>query len=63
MPGQPHTMDLALDLLDNLDPPPLGELVTHRFALEDWRRALQAALDHRSSGAIKVVFEPGVSEG
>jgi threonine dehydrogenase-like Zn-dependent dehydrogenase len=37
---------------------PLGELVTHRFGLEDWRRAMAAALHRGRSGALKVVFEP-----
>lgn len=34
-------------------------LVTHEFALEDYRAALAAALDKGGSRSIKVVFRPG----
>jgi threonine dehydrogenase-like Zn-dependent dehydrogenase len=50
--------DIALELmreggLDDL------ELVTHEFGLEDYRDALDTALDKRGHGSIKVVFRPG----
>jgi threonine dehydrogenase-like Zn-dependent dehydrogenase len=56
LPGTPHTMDAAMELLVRHPEVPIGELVTHRFRLEEWRRAMAAALDRRSSGAIKIVF-------
>jgi threonine dehydrogenase-like Zn-dependent dehydrogenase len=37
---------------------PIGELVTHRFALEDWPRAMATALDRGRSAALKIVFSP-----
>jgi L-iditol 2-dehydrogenase len=57
-PGQEHTMDTSLRLLAANPDLPLGELVTHRFELEEWRRAMGAALGRGRSGAIKVVFAP-----
>ena len=58
LPGAPHTMDAAMRLLADHPELPLGELVTHRFRLEEWRRAMATALDRRGSGALKVVFTP-----
>jgi L-iditol 2-dehydrogenase len=60
LPGKPHTFDHVLGLLASGPDLPIGALVTHRFGLRDWRRAMAAALDRRRSGALKVVFEPGV---
>jgi threonine dehydrogenase-like Zn-dependent dehydrogenase len=54
-----HTMDVAMRLLTEHPELPLGELVTHRFRLEDWRRAMAVSLTRGKSGALKVVFEPG----
>jgi L-iditol 2-dehydrogenase len=56
--GGEHTVDLALRLLSEHPSLPLEELVTHRFGLAAWRRALETVFDHRHSGAIKVVFAP-----
>ena len=53
-----HTMDIAMSLLVGHPELPLGELVTHRFGLDDWRSAMRAALNHGKSGAIKVAFAP-----
>ena len=53
-----HTMDAAMRLLVEHPEVPLGELVTHRFPLEEWRSAMRVALGRGKSGAIKVVFEP-----
>lgn len=58
LPGSPHTMDAAMRLLADHPELPLGELVTHRFRLEEWRRAIATALDRRRAGALKIVFEP-----
>ena len=56
LPGAPHTMDAAMRLLAEHPELPIGELVTHRFGLEEWPRAMAAALDRRRSGAIKIVL-------
>jgi threonine dehydrogenase-like Zn-dependent dehydrogenase len=58
LPGAPHTMDAAMRLLADHPELALGDLVTHRFRLEEWRRAMATALDRRGSGALKVVFVP-----
>jgi threonine dehydrogenase-like Zn-dependent dehydrogenase len=36
---------------------PVGKLITHRFALDDFRKAIATASDKKRSGAIKVVFD------
>jgi L-iditol 2-dehydrogenase len=59
LPGSPHTFDEAMRLLAERPDLPLGELVTHRFGLGDWRRAMGVALDRGRTGALKVVFAPG----
>jgi threonine dehydrogenase-like Zn-dependent dehydrogenase len=59
LPGRPHTIDEAIRLLVANPELPLGELVTHRFRLEEWRRAMAVSLSRGRSGALKVVFEPG----
>jgi L-iditol 2-dehydrogenase len=56
--GAPHTFDHVIELLAARPGLPLGELVTHRFALRDWRRAMSAAISRSRSGALKIVFEP-----
>lgn len=56
--GGAHTMDEAMRLLVANPQLPLGELVTHRFRLDDWRRAMGTALSRGHSQALKVVFEP-----
>jgi threonine dehydrogenase-like Zn-dependent dehydrogenase len=55
--GAPHTMELALQLLADHPELPLEKLVTHRFRLDEWPRAMVTALGRGRSGAIKVVFE------
>jgi threonine dehydrogenase-like Zn-dependent dehydrogenase len=60
-PGAPHTLDVALRLLAEHPELPIGEMVTHRFRLEDWRRAMATALDRGRAGALKIVFEPGAA--
>jgi threonine dehydrogenase-like Zn-dependent dehydrogenase len=56
--GRPHTMDEAIRLLDAHPDVQLGELVTHRFRLEEWPRAIAAALQRGRSRAIRVTLEP-----
>ncbi|MGH2358346.1 MAG: zinc-dependent alcohol dehydrogenase [Candidatus Limnocylindria bacterium] len=58
--GAPHTFDHAMGLLAAHPELPLGELVTHRFGLEDWRQALATALGRRAHGSLKVAFAPGM---
>jgi 2-desacetyl-2-hydroxyethyl bacteriochlorophyllide A dehydrogenase len=50
------TFAIAADLITNglLHP---EKLITHRFALSNYREALQAAAEKKSSRAIKVVFD------
>lgn len=49
-----HAMEHYVDLCETgaID---LGFLVTHRFALEDWRDAFKTAM-HKKTGCIKVAF-------
>jgi threonine dehydrogenase-like Zn-dependent dehydrogenase len=52
-----HSIDRALDILaEGLLPH--DAVVTHEFALDDYREAVGAAIDRRNSHAIKVVFRP-----
>ena len=52
-----HSVDRALDVLAaGLLPDPV--VVTHEFALDDYRAAVETAIDRGSSHAIKVVFRP-----
>ncbi len=51
-----HSVDRALDVLAaGLLP---GEVITHRFPLEEYRAAVETAIDRHNSHAIKVVFRP-----
>jgi threonine dehydrogenase-like Zn-dependent dehydrogenase len=51
-----HSVDRALDVLAaGLLP---AEVITHQFALEEYRTAVETAIDRDSSHAIKVVFRP-----
>ena len=53
-----HTFQITHDLLAETGAP-VQEMVTHTFALADYRQALSAAANHRQSGAVKVLLEPG----
>ena len=57
LPGAPHTIDHLLSLLAAPGAPPVGELVTHRFELEDWREAMGAALGRGRHASVKVAFD------
>ncbi len=51
-----HGIEHYLDLVSagRID---LGPMLTHRFALDDWRGAFDALADQERSGAIKVAFD------
>lgn len=55
---QVHTFQLVIEGLERHPQLPLTSLITHRFPLSGYRQALKAALDRRSSGAVKIVFAP-----
>ncbi|MGH2405288.1 MAG: zinc-dependent alcohol dehydrogenase, partial [bacterium] len=52
-----RSMDLAMDLLASgrVD---LRPLVTHRFPLVEWRRAIEVGLDKRRHRAVKILLQP-----
>jgi threonine dehydrogenase-like Zn-dependent dehydrogenase len=52
-----HSVDRALDILA-AGLLPHEVVVTHEFALEDYRQAVDTAIDRSRSHAIKVVFRP-----
>lgn len=56
-----HTFDLVLRLLDRGAGPDPVRLVTHVFALEQYREAIEANVRRGDSGAMKTVFAPGDS--
>lgn len=53
-----HTFELVLEGLAAHPDLPVERMVTHRYTLGEYRRALAAALDRRRSGAVKIVFTP-----
>jgi threonine dehydrogenase-like Zn-dependent dehydrogenase len=55
-PGR-HSVDRALDVLA-AGLLPDSVVVTHEFGLEDYRDAIETAIDRQRSHAIKVVFRP-----
>jgi threonine dehydrogenase-like Zn-dependent dehydrogenase len=52
-----HSVDRALDILA-AGLLPDDAVVTHEFALEDYRQAIETAIDRGGAHAIKVVFRP-----
>jgi L-iditol 2-dehydrogenase len=52
-----HSVDRALDILA-VGLLPHEVVVTHEFALDDYRGAIETAIDRENSRAIKVVFRP-----
>jgi len=52
-----HSVDRALDVL-SAGLLPDDVVVTHEFALEQYRQAIETAMDRTASHAIKVVFRP-----
>lgn len=57
VPGQPHTLDHLMRLLSAGGAPDVSGLVTHRFKLADWRRALRTAMGRERAASVKVVFD------
>jgi L-iditol 2-dehydrogenase len=55
-----HTFELTRRLLAKTGAP-VERMVTHVFALDRYREALAAAANHRVSGAVKVIMEPGTT--
>ena len=55
-----HTFQVTHDLLVETGTP-VQDMVTHTFALDDYRKALSAAANHGESGAVKVLLEPASS--
>jgi threonine dehydrogenase-like Zn-dependent dehydrogenase len=52
-----HSVDRALDILA-AGLLPHDAVVTHEFALDDYREAVETAIDRANTHAIKVVFRP-----
>jgi threonine dehydrogenase-like Zn-dependent dehydrogenase len=52
-----HTFEVTHQLLLETEAP-IQDLVTHHFPLDHYQKALRAASDHASSGAVKVVLQP-----
>jgi L-iditol 2-dehydrogenase len=50
------TFEMALEFLERNKKLPLGSLITHRFRLDEWKRAIRTAQARRSQKSIKVVF-------
>lgn len=57
LPGAPHTFDYLLERLARDEAPPVAELVTHRFGLDDWRQAMAVATGRGRHASVKVVFD------
>jgi threonine dehydrogenase-like Zn-dependent dehydrogenase len=54
-----HSVDRALDVLA-AGLLPFDTVVTHQFPLEQYRPAIETAIDRENSHAIKVVFRPDI---
>lgn len=57
LPGAPHTFDFLLERLVEPGAPGVADLVTHRFGLDQWRRALAVATGRAQHASVKVVFD------
>jgi threonine dehydrogenase-like Zn-dependent dehydrogenase len=53
-----HTYEITYRWMQG-SPAGLGDFVTHRFPIRDYRHALRAATSRASSGAVKVILQPG----
>jgi threonine dehydrogenase-like Zn-dependent dehydrogenase len=52
------TFEIAAEMLGKMPELP-GLVITHRFAMDDYRQAVRAFMGKRDSGAIKIVLEHG----
>ena len=52
------TFEIAAEILGKTPELP-GLIITHRFAMDDYRKALKVFMNKRESGAIKIVLEHG----
>jgi L-iditol 2-dehydrogenase len=57
LPGEPHSFEVAIDLLTRHPDFGLAAMVTHTIPLSEWRTGFQTVLDRKGSGAIKVVYD------
>jgi threonine dehydrogenase-like Zn-dependent dehydrogenase len=57
LPGEPHSFEVAIDLLTRNPDFGLDQMVTHAIPLSAWKTGFQTVLDHKGSGAIKVVYD------
>jgi L-iditol 2-dehydrogenase len=55
--GSPHTFEVALRYLAEAGGAGLADLVTHRFALGQWRDAIRVNLQRKRHRTIKTVFD------
>jgi threonine dehydrogenase-like Zn-dependent dehydrogenase len=55
-----HTLDLAVELLSGDGAGRVDALITHTYALEQYREAIVANVDRGRSKAMKTVFKPAV---
>jgi L-iditol 2-dehydrogenase len=55
-----HTLDQALELLSSDGAKVVDALITHTYALEQYREAIVANVDRGRSKAMKTVFKPAV---
>ena len=52
------SFEIAAEVLGGTPELP-GLVITHRFAMDDYRKALKVFMNKRESGAIKIVLEHG----
>ena len=57
LPGEPHSFEVAIDLLARNPDFGLAAMVTHTIPLSEWRNGFRTVLDRKGSGAIKVVYD------
>jgi threonine dehydrogenase-like Zn-dependent dehydrogenase len=54
--GDKREFQMAIDMVARGDAEQ-ESMVTHRFAIQDWKEAVQTAIDKKENMAIKVMFE------
>ncbi|MFO0659197.1 MAG: zinc-binding dehydrogenase [Polyangiaceae bacterium] len=52
-----RTFDITLELLAGTSRP-VGDLITHRFPLDEYARAIEVNLDRRGTRSVKAVMSP-----